>query len=435
MSSPEPRIDVAVVGGGPAGSTAATMLSRLGRSVVVVERERFPRFHIGESMLPLSDGVLGRLGIDVGAFGGAFVEKHGATFTTGDGAFSRDADFATAAEVPQPRTWQVLRSRFDHVLLQHARRCGATVLEGTRAVDVAFAEDGADLTLAGRDGARRTVRAGVVVDASGQAGFLSKRLGLRVPQDDLRNVAVYRHFEGVPRRDGIRAGHIQVLGGEELSWIWIIPLHGGVTSVGAVIPKGVHDAFKKMGPEEALARWVETTPAARDQMREAIPVGPARIEADFCYAPTAYAGDRWLLAGDAGSFLDPVFSTGVLLALEGGLEAADAIDEGMRRGERFEAPFRRYHRLQRRRYRFFRRFVRGFYDPAFRDLFFSHGNRFGMFRSIVTVLAGNSRPSARTRLSIELFFAAVALHRRIPLTQRRHATGRMSLGDPRSLEA
>ena len=415
--------DVIVIGGGPAGAAAANRLACGGRRVLLLERQKFPRFHIGESMLPASNQVFETLGIADRLDDEELVEKRGASFSTEDGAYSSYIDFTTCDEVPSPVTYQVLRSRFDQVLLERAAEAGAEVRQECRAVDVAFEAGDARVTLVGADGEPQTVVADMVLDASGQSGFLAKRLKLRQADPKLRNVALYAHFEGVPRPSGARSGDIRIVSRRDMSWIWMIPVSATVTSVGIVMSERAHATRPSEPAEVLLDRYLAATPVAAAEMLTAHRVSEARFEADFSYQPKAFAGDRWLLAGDAAAFLDPVFSTGVLLALESGLDAAAVIERALASGNVSLRAFAGYQRTQRRRYRFFRRFARAFYDPAFRDLFFQPTQRWGLLDAIVSALSGNWRPSLKTRARLGLFFVFVAVQKVLPLAPRTHSAG------------
>ncbi len=403
--------DVAVIGGGPGGSSTATALARSGRSVLLLERDRFPRFHIGESQLPWINGVLEVLGARDAVAKAGFVEKWGASFWEIDGRPAAYVDFTAAVETPAPQTFQVPRARFDELLLRHAERSGVVVREGHRAVDAAFDGGGVTLRYAGPDGLEQTARVAAVVDASGRAGFLARKIGRYETDAMLQHVAVHAQYEGIPRAEGRAAGDIRVLTRQDVGWIWLIPLSETVTSVGAVVPQGLHRRESKATAEEGLDHYLRNTPAAPDLLREARRVSPARFDADYSYLATKMAGDRWVAVGDAGSFLDPIFSTGVLLAMQGGLEAAEAIEAGLRAGDLSARRFARYERVVRRRYHYFRRFVVGFYDPYFRRLLFRRSRRLGIYEAVLSALAGNWRPSLGTRLRIQLFFAIVTLKR------------------------
>ena len=415
--------DVAVIGGGPGGSSAATALARSGRTVLLLERDRFPRFHIGESQLPWSNEVFRALGVHEAIVEAGFVKKWGASFRTVDGAIEQYADFQVAVETPSPQTFQVPRATFDEILLRHSERSGVKVLEGHRALDAAFEADGVVLRFAGPEGIEQAVRAGFVVDASGRAGFLTKKLGRHEFDPLLRNIAVHAQYEGIPRAEGRRAGDIRMFTRGDMGWIWLIPLSDTVTSVGAVIPQAVHRRESKTTPEDSLAHYLSGTAGLAPLVEHARRVSPARFDADYSYLGTRLTGDRWVAVGDAAAFLDPIFSTGVLLAMQGGLEAAEAIDGALRTGDLARHQFAECERLVRRRYHHFRRFAVGFYDPYFRDLWFRPSSRLGVFNAILSVLAGNWRPSLMTRLRIRFFFTLIALRRlfRLPLRSGRTA--------------
>jgi flavin-dependent dehydrogenase len=285
------------------------------------------------------------------------------------------------------------------------------VREGHRLLDAAFDAEAVMLRFADSDGTERTARVGVVVDASGRAGVLVNRFGRHEYDPLLRNIAVHAQYAGVPRADGRRAGDIRMFTRPDMGWLWLIPLSDEIMSVGAVIPKAVHRSEAKATAKESLAHYLADTPPAASLLERARRVSPARVDVDYSYLATRMAGDRWVAVGDAAAFLDPIFSTGVLLAMQGGLDAAEAIDAGLRTGDLSERAFARYERIVRKRYHHFRRFAIGFYDPAFRDLWFTPEKRFGIYGAIVSVLAGNWRPSPLTRARIEMFFALVAVQR------------------------
>jgi FADH2-dependent halogenase len=410
--------DVVVVGGGPGGSSTATALARAGRRVLLLEREQFPRFHIGESQLPWTNEVLQALGAHDTIAGAGFVRKWGASFRTIDGAVEQYADFAEAVETPTPQTFQVPRATFDELLLRHSEKSGVDVRERHRVLDAAFDAAGVTLRYADPEGAEHAVRAGVVVDASGRAGFLAKRLGRHDFDPLLRNIAVHAQYENVPRPTGRRAGDIRMFTRPDMGWLWFIPISDTVMSIGAVIPQAVHRRESKATPEESLAHYLDRTPSAAGLLAAARRVSPARFDADYSYLGTTLAGDRWVAVGDAAAFLDPIFSTGVLLAMQGGLDAAAAIDAGLREDDLSPRRFAAYERLVRARYHHFRRFAVGFYNPNFRDLWFRRSNRWGIYQAVLSVLAGNWKPSPATRLRIRLFFTLVALQRVLPIAPR-----------------
>lgn len=409
-----------MVGGGPAGSSAAAFAARAGHDVLVLEKERFPRFHIGESLLPASNAILRDLGVDQRIREAGFVVKRGASFWTEDGETESYIDFSLSSEVSEPLTYQVPRDRFDQILLDNARAAGARVREGCRADRFEIDTEGVRVDYTDAEGNSRRAAARVLIDASGQIGFVAKRLRLRRKDELLKSVAVHSQFEGVRQLDGERSGDIRIVSLRDMSWVWLIPLSSTVTSVGVVVPCS-EVARRQAAPGGLLEGTLASVPSLAELCAGARRVAPIRRDADYSYAPSRYAGDRWLLAGDAGSFLDPVFSTGVLLALKSGREAGEAVGRALARGDLSVRAFAGYDRLQRRAYRYFRRMVAAFYDPAFRDVMFRPANRFGILEAVVTSLSGITEPRFSTRLRIALLFGFVALHSRLGISERIHS--------------
>ena len=412
------EFDVAVIGGGPAGSTAACRLARAGRRVVLFERDRFPRFHIGESLLASVNDVLDEIGATDLVRAQGFPAKWGATFGTSDGTFERFADFAVSPEVRTPQTWQVPRAEFDELLLRHAAASGADVREGHRVVDVAFDAEGATVAVRDEADTSREVRVAAVVDASGRVGLLARKFRVRVDEPRLANIAVFSHYSGVPRAAGRRAGDIRIVAREDLGWFWLIPISDELMSVGVVLPRAAYDAMPRMASDALLDHAIRETPGVADLMRAARREWPVRVEKDFSFGARTYAGDRWLLVGDAGSFLDPVFSTGVAIALESGVEAGRALDAALRSGDLSARAFSAFNRRQRRRYLSFRRFVVAFYTRGFRELFFAPVPPARIFVALITSFAGYWRPSVATRTWQAIFFLLVWLRNRLPATSR-----------------
>ena len=404
--------DVIVVGGGPAGSTAASWLARAGRRVILFERDQFPRFHIGESLLASVNDVFAAIGAECLIRDAGFPQKWGATFMSGDGRIERYADFSVAPDVRRPQTWQVPRATFDDMLLRHAAANGADVRESHRVLEVTFDADGVTVAVQrSGESTRQTVRAHAIIDASGRGSLLSRKFNLRIDEPRLANIAVFSHYSGVPRQDGRRAGDIRIVARHDAGWFWLIPISGELMSVGVVMPRTAARDYLALDHETWLDRAIAETPAVAALLAGARREWPVRVEKDFSFGSRAYAGERWFLAGDAGSFLDPVFSTGVAIALESGLEAAQAAAVALDRGRWSGAHVDRFARRQQQRYRSFKRFVLGFYTPEFRDLLYNDDPPTVIFRSLVTVFAGYWRPSLLTRGWVALFFLLVRLQR------------------------
>jgi flavin-dependent dehydrogenase len=385
---------------------------------VLLERDRFPRFHIGESLLASVNDSLTAIGADALVRNAGFPQKWGATFMTADGSVERYADFGVAPDVARPQTWQVPRAAFDELLLRHAAASGADVREQHRIMDVALDAGGVTVSLQTPDGRPESVRAHAIIDAAGRAGLLSRKFNLRVDEPRLANLAVFSHYSNVPRGAGRRAGDIRIVAREDLGWFWLIPISDDLMSVGVVLPRAVARNFAGRDHGDILDHAIAETPAVARLLSSAQREWPVRVERDFSFGSRAYAGDRWLLAGDAGSFLDPVFSTGVAIALESGVEAAQALALALAAGDVSARRFRAYARRQRQRYLSLRRFVLGFYTPEFRDLFFAEEPPTRMFRSLVTVFAGYWKPTLTTRAWVAAFFFLVRLQRFIHFAPR-----------------
>lgn len=405
----------AVVGGGPAGCSAAISLAQRGHSVVLFERETFPRFHIGESLLATTNEALAVLGLTEKIASAGFPEKLGARLVTHDGRSGRGVNFTETREVRRPRTYQVCRGDFDRILMDRARETGVDVREGCRVTACEFAPDAAILDFFCPAGSGR-VRTKAIVDASGREGLIARKYSLRTDEPRLANIAVFSHYRNVPRiADGCPTD-IRIVARADSGWFWLIPISAELMSVGVVMPRSLYAQLPEGSPEERLARSFEDTPIVAELMRNAQREWPVRVEKDFSYSASAYAGDRWVLAGDAGSFLDPVFSTGVSIAMESGIEAAAELDRALKRNDFSGRSFAAFSRRQRSRFRTFRRFVVGFYTPQFRDFFFKPNPPRLLFRAVVTILAGRWNASLRTRLLNHVFFALVAIQKRFSIT-------------------
>jgi flavin-dependent dehydrogenase len=410
--------DFAVAGGGPAGSSTATSLGQRGHSVILFERETFPRFHIGESLLSTANDAFAALGVTKQIESASFPAKWGARLFTHDGQSGRYVDFTDVREVTRPQTYQVCRQEFDRILLERAREVGVHVREGCNVTGCEFAPDAAILDVASRvDGATARLHVRAVVDATGRGGLLARKFNLRTEEPRLANIAIFSHYTNVPRLEGPRPDDIRLVARSDAGWFWLIPISKELTSVGVVLPKALYRRLANGSPDATLNRTISDTPIVAELMREARREWPVRVEKDFSYSASAYAGDRWILAGDAGSFLDPVFSTGVSIAMESGIEAAAALHRALMRNDFSASSFAAFSRRQRKRFETFRRFVTGFYTPQFRDIFFSPEPPSLIFRSVVTMLAGKWNASLWTRLLNQLFFGMVSIQKRFKIAR------------------
>ena len=334
MQDPE----VVVIGGGPAGSTVSSLVAERGHRVRLYERERFPRFHIGESLIPETYWVLRRLGMLEKMQRSHFVKKYSVQFVRASGELSAPFYFWNNRPHECSQTWQVVRSEFDSMMLDNAREHGVDVREGVRVLEVLFeGERAAGVRVREEDGTEREVRARVVVDASGQSALLQHRLGLRVWDPVLNKHAIWTYWKGAYRDSGPDEGATVVLQTADRSgWFWYIPLHDDVVSVGIVAPPS--HLFEGRGrPERVYHEEVERSPAVRRRLASAEQCAGIFSTKDYSYRSGRVAGDGFVLIGDAYQFLDPLYSSGVLLALRSGEAAADAIVAGLEQDDLSEA--------------------------------------------------------------------------------------------------
>jgi flavin-dependent dehydrogenase len=328
--------DVIVIGGGPSGSTASTLIAQQGPKVVLFEREFFPRFHIGESLIPETYWVLKRLNMLPKMKGSHFVKKYSVQFVNSRGVLSEPFYFMDHKPHECSQTWQVLRSEFDHMMLRNAAEHGVEVHEGARVIEVLFEGQkavGVRVVLA--DGKEHEVRAKVVVDASGQSSMIMSRLGLREWDPVLKKAALWTYWEGAYRDAGKDEGATMVLQVEgKAGWFWYIPLHNNIVSVGVVASYDY--LFQNRGGkshEEIYFEEVSRCPGVQKRIAQGRRVAEYRAAKEYSYRARTVAGDGWVLVGDAFGFLDPLYSSGVLLALRSGEMAADAVAEGLAKGD------------------------------------------------------------------------------------------------------
>ncbi|WP_010583754.1 NAD(P)/FAD-dependent oxidoreductase [Schlesneria paludicola] len=355
--------NVVVIGGGPAGATVATLLAQQGVRVELFERERFPRFHIGESLIPETYWVLKRLKMLDKMKASHFVKKHSVQFVSASGRESTPFYFHDNKPHECSQTWQVLRSEFDQMLLQNASEQGVQVRQGARVLDVLFEGDRAvGVDVVDEECGNRRVLADVVVDASGQSSMIINRFGLRVPDPLLNKGAIWTYFEGAYRDVGQDEGATLVLQTQDRQgWFWYIPQHDNRISVGVVGDFGY--LFKNRGDHETtFNEELDRCPSVKKRVTIGRRASRFYATKDYTYRASRAAGDGWVLVGDAFGFLDPLYSSGVLLALKSGELAADSIVEGLARGDTSRAQLGKWEEGYVRGMNRMRRLVCEYYD-------------------------------------------------------------------------
>ena len=328
--------DVIVIGGGPAGATVASLVAGSGGSVVLLERDRFPRYHIGESLIPETFWVLERLGMLEKLRGSRFVEKHSVQFVSEQGKLSEPFYFADYKPHESSRTWQVSRADFDRLMLDNARERGVDVREGVRVLEVLFEEQRAvGVRCVDESGTERVIRCRVVVDAAGQSCLIQDRLGLRQWDPLLKKAAIWTYWKGAKRDAGRDEGATLVMQTKgKIGWFWFIPLQDDIVSVGVVAPFDY--LFKGRDSKELETIYFEEVDrclGVQPRIAAAERVAPFSAAKEYSYRSRQVAGDGWVLVGDAFGFLDPLYSSGILLALISGAQAADAIAAGLTAGD------------------------------------------------------------------------------------------------------
>jgi flavin-dependent dehydrogenase len=378
--------DVLVVGGGPAGSTIAALLAERGHRVILAEKDRHPRFHIGESLLPHNLPLFDRLGVRDKIETSA-MHKYGIEFVSPYHGKSLTYDFGRAYDKRFPYSFQVLRSSFDHMLLQNAAAKGATVIEECRVSTVAFPEgETALVTARGPNGEDMNWRTRFVVDASGRDTLLAGQMGLKERNPRSNSAAIFGHFTGARRLPGKDEGNITIVWFDN-GWFWFIPLSDGTTSVGAVCPS---EFFKNRSTDlpSFFRRIVASSPEIADRLRDAELVGEITATGNYSYLSKRTSGDRFLMVGDACAFIDPVFSTGVYLAMVSAFSAADAVDGCLRSPRKATRLLRRYDAQTQRALSSFTWFIYRIREPAMRNLFMSPRNMFRVEEAVLSILAG-----------------------------------------------
>lgn len=422
--------DVLVAGGGPAGSTTALQLARAGRRVLVMEKAKFPRFHIGESFLPTNYTLLYELGLGERFEKLTHVVKLGAEFGIGHVLETTQFSFDRGLDGTRNQTFNIARADFDEMLLDAARDAGATVHENCKVERITrLDEDGVCVVANGQ-----TVKARVLVDASGQSALIGRHLKLRRIMPNHRKVAYFGHFENVKRLPGEQEGYPLIAMCDE-GWFWIIHIDPVRTSIGLVLDA---DVARQVGrsPADMLAWGLASCPLMKDRTHEATYPATTHSIADFSYRCKPFAGPGYFLVGDSAFFLDPVFSTGICLGMMSAVRAARNIDATLDGTMTAGRARRDYIRFVRGSSSVFLRLVNHFYSHAFRELFLHNESPLEINRAVITLLAGHvfPRPSFSNRWRMWLFELIIRTQRHFALAPRRERFSLMS-DEPRAVPA
>ncbi len=408
--------EVAIIGGGPAGSVAGALLSRAGRRVVIVERDRFPRFHIGESLLPFSMKAFTRLGLHEKFKRAGFMEKFGGAMFGACGGEGVKFYFEDGFRSQTDRSYQVTRAEFDKILLDHAAEGGAEVREETAVEAVHFSDDEVQLQIRDKPSGQVEIRAQYVIDASGRNSVIGQHFKLKKNYEHLQKISIFAHYDGVLREEG-RDGTLTRMVRAIDRWFWHIPLTEDRTSIGVVLDSRVYKETK-LGPEDFLEQAISEQPLLKERMEHAERVSAVNVAADFSYRNSRLAGDRWLLAGDAAGFIDPVFSSGVFLAVLAGEQCADILHAVIDQPSRRRRLFAGYEKSINKAMDVYLRFVNAWYSKEFIEVFLHPQDFLQLPPAVNAVLAGNVGTSFAIRWRMSIFYFIVWLQKYVPIAPR-----------------
>jgi flavin-dependent dehydrogenase len=380
--------DVVVAGGGPAGSSTANFLRQRQRSVLVLEREKFPRFHIGESMLPFSNEVWRELGV-FDKLDAQYIHKPGAKFIHEESGAEFTYYFDKSIRAGNPYAYQVKRADFDKMLLDHAESLGAVVRQQTRVDDVKFAADGVTVRATGPDGNAYDVSSAVFVDATGRDALIAGRRQLKIPDGEITtNVAVHTMYKNVDRSQGADEGNI-IIGLFDGGWWWMIPFNDGDTSVGIVFEKSYTKANRGLSSQELMQAAIEHLPHLKRYLKDATRFLDVGAQGNWSYRSTQFYGERLLMVGDAAAFVDPLFSTGVLFAINGAKFAAAHIDAALGDGNFAAERFAPYQDECIKGMDIFKNLVHEFYSQNLRKVLLASAQNPTICAVITSLLAGD----------------------------------------------
>lgn len=414
------RLDCIIIGGGPGGATAGTLLARAGKRVIILEKEHFPRFHLGESLLPYNRRIFQELGVLPALESAGFARKLGAQFHLGNGAKGLKLVFRNGAFTRETEAFQVERAKFDQILLNHARASGADAREGQSVTAFRERRDGVEVDARDEQGQVRTFRADYLIDSSGRGNVTGNLEGTRVLHPGLKKLAVFGHFKGA-HIDGGPASADTVIVRLENKWFWLIPLSPERVSVGLVMDHTEY-AARRESPAEVFWSVCRGSSEMRSRMAKAEALGGIQTTGDFSYYNRRLVGQRLLRVGDAAGFMDPIFSAGVYLAMHSAKLATEVVLSSLAAGERASGLFQAYEDRVFRAMRYYWVMVERFYTTPFMELFLEPRHRLKIPDAMVAILAGELDGGWRLEWRRRLFFWLVRIQKSWPLVPRIHFT-------------
>lgn len=408
--------DAIIIGGGPGGSSAATFLAKAGKHVLVLEKEIFPRFHIGESLLPYNQSIFAEMGVLPELEKRCSIKKYGAQFHVANGSKSIALVFKNGKFTQQTEAFQVERATFDNILLKHADLAGADVRQGWTVGKVIQSSQWVSVEAKDSSGKTQEFRAQYLIDASGRGNLTGNQEGLREFHPRLRKLAVFGHFSGVKLDPGTKGGDTIVVRLAD-KWFWIIPLSTDKISVGCVMDKEEFAQARKPAADVFEEIW-KSSAVLRERMQDATLLNDIMTTTDFSYRNRRLIGDRLLRVGDAAGFMDPIFSSGIYIAMHSGKLAANTVIE-LLNGNRSKARLlKSYEARVNKAMDFYWEMVEGFYTSPFMDLFMNPRDKWDLPSAVVGVLAGELDGGWKITWRMRLFFTLTKLQRFFPLVPK-----------------
>ncbi len=401
------QFDVAIIGGGPAGSVAGSVLAGHARRVVIFEREKFPRFQVGESTIPASLDTLQRIGVKEKIDQAGFLTKDGGEIVSACGGARAKFFFRNALNPRWKTAYQIDRMTFDDILLKHAQSLGCEVREETRVESVEFTPDGVTLQCKNHP---VPTHAAYVIDCSGRSSLLANRFHLKQPFPHLKKFSVYSYFQRNSKSNAPEDGYTRMIRGRD-AWFWVIPIADGKISVGVVMDLETFNRLK-LSPEAALNRTIAEQPELRKWVENTTRYMPVFATADFSYAVSQLTGNRWVLAGDAAGFIDPVFSSGIYIALYSGEKAGETVNEALTDPAKKSAAYRRYERAVKKRLGSYLKLSSAWYTREFIEIFLHPREMLNMVAIVNSVLGGNPPRTLQEKLVMKLFYFLIYLQGR-----------------------